>query len=235
MCGVCGERGLPGDEDVEADVAATMGGTLESWREDELDERWSIRDEDRESDKAALESRIRWKRLRAAAVRRVLFSAEPASSLEWRRSFFVSRSLRKSWMLSSSSCMDPELAGPVAASVSSPDPGWADEAALALPLLFWSSSVLLVVPPDDRRARLCEKLLLYLVVGAGLGELEVDAACSESDDGFLAVTAGAFGGGLWASSVNDPSVGTWPLASLGEVPSGEAPNGEADRVGCLKG
>lgn len=34
-----GDIGLPGDEDVEIEVPATMGGTLDNCRLDELDER----------------------------------------------------------------------------------------------------------------------------------------------------------------------------------------------------
>ena len=37
--GVCGDIGLPGEDDVETEVAATIGGTLDSCRLDELDER----------------------------------------------------------------------------------------------------------------------------------------------------------------------------------------------------
>jgi hypothetical protein len=56
---VWGEVGLPGEDDVEAEVAATIGGTLESCRLEEVDDRCSINEEDIESDKAALESRMR--------------------------------------------------------------------------------------------------------------------------------------------------------------------------------
>jgi hypothetical protein len=55
--GVWGETGFPGDDDVEADVAATIGGTLESCRLEELEERCS--DIDIDSDRAVFESRIR--------------------------------------------------------------------------------------------------------------------------------------------------------------------------------
>jgi hypothetical protein len=48
--------GLPGDDEVEAEVAATIGGTLESCLLEELEERCN--DMDIESDRAALESRI---------------------------------------------------------------------------------------------------------------------------------------------------------------------------------
>jgi hypothetical protein len=49
--GVCGEMGFPGDDAVEKEVPATIGGTLESWRLDEEDDRCSIMDEETESDR----------------------------------------------------------------------------------------------------------------------------------------------------------------------------------------
>jgi hypothetical protein len=54
--GVWGDTGFPGDEDVDAEVAATIGGTLDNCRLDELEERWY--ETDMESDSAAFESRI---------------------------------------------------------------------------------------------------------------------------------------------------------------------------------
>ena len=99
---MCGDIGLPGDEDVEAEVAATIGGTLDNWRLEELDERWSINDEDMDSDSTALESRIRWKRVNAAEV--LLVEASIPAALDGvRRSFLVSNILRKSEIFSSSS------------------------------------------------------------------------------------------------------------------------------------
>ncbi len=75
-------------------------------------------------------------------------------------------------MLSSSVGIEPELAAPPSART--PEPGWAvDEVTLALPLLLLSSSVLLP-PPTDSFALRCPKLLLYLDIGAGLGELELE-------------------------------------------------------------
>jgi hypothetical protein len=58
VCGVCGEIGFPGEEDADIEVAATIGGTLESCLLDELDERCNNRDEDMDSVKALLDSRI---------------------------------------------------------------------------------------------------------------------------------------------------------------------------------
>ena len=48
--------------------------------------------------------------------------------------------------------LQPELPAWSVASFISPDPGWADDVALPLPLLPWSSSVLVVVLPDDSLA-----------------------------------------------------------------------------------
>jgi hypothetical protein len=39
VCGVCGDRGLPGEEEIDMEAGLTMLGTLASWRLDELDER----------------------------------------------------------------------------------------------------------------------------------------------------------------------------------------------------
>ena len=47
--GVCGEMGLPGEEEVETEAPARAGGTPESWRLEELDERWRTVEEDMES------------------------------------------------------------------------------------------------------------------------------------------------------------------------------------------
>lgn len=151
--GVCGEIGLPGDEEVDMDVPAIIGGTLESCRLEELDERCSNIEEDMESDNAAFESRIRWNLDKAAVVRRVEASTDAESLGAWKllRSFFVSSSFRKSEILSSSVWSDPELPPP---SARIPEPGWAtDDVRLVLPLLLLSSSVLLA-PPDDSLALL---------------------------------------------------------------------------------
>lgn len=58
VCGVCGEIGFPGDDDVEIDVAATMGGTLDSCRLDEDDERCRSIDEVKDSVRMLCDSRI---------------------------------------------------------------------------------------------------------------------------------------------------------------------------------
>ena len=93
MAGVCGVRGeirSPGEVELDKDVAATMGGTLDSWRLEELDERWSMSDEDIESDSAALESRSRWNLDKAALVRFVDASTAWESDGVWKllSSFF---------------------------------------------------------------------------------------------------------------------------------------------------
>ena len=73
--GVWGEIGLPGDDDIDIDVPATIAGTLDNWRLEELDDRFKRRDDDMESDKAAFVSLIRWNLDKAAVVRRVEASA----------------------------------------------------------------------------------------------------------------------------------------------------------------
>jgi hypothetical protein len=55
---VCGETGLPGDEDADIEVAATIGGTLDNCRLDELDDRCIIVDEDIDSVRRLFDSRI---------------------------------------------------------------------------------------------------------------------------------------------------------------------------------
>jgi hypothetical protein len=55
-----------------------------------------------------------------------------------------------------------------------PDPGCVEDDKLCFPLLFWSSSTILLVPPNEDLARRCVKLLLYLLIGAGFGELDAD-------------------------------------------------------------
>ena len=59
VCGVRGDMRSPGDEDVDSEVPATIGGTLDNCRLEELEERWPSIDEDMESDKTACESRRR--------------------------------------------------------------------------------------------------------------------------------------------------------------------------------
>lgn len=60
MWGVCGDTGFPGDDDADIDVAATIGGTLDSCRLDELEDRCNKVEDDIDSVKALLESRIDW-------------------------------------------------------------------------------------------------------------------------------------------------------------------------------
>ena len=56
---MCGDSGFPGEEDEDTEAPATMGGILESCRLEELEERFITNDEDKDSDKTALDSRIR--------------------------------------------------------------------------------------------------------------------------------------------------------------------------------
>ena len=139
-------------------------------------------------------------------------------------------------MFSSSSCIDPELP-PLFASAMSPDPGCcAEDVPLILPLLFWSSSILVVVPPLDSRARRCPKLLLKRVIGAGLGEPDIEEGivCSwASDTDFL--WPRLVGGGMWLSSVKEPRTGRLPAIVRGELDNGDNTIGEADKTGALKG
>jgi len=99
-----------------------MGGTLESWRLEELEERWRRREEDIESDRAEVESRMRWNLDRAAVVR-LIEASRAARSVRLRlfSSLFCSSSPMKSLRLSSSVWTDPEL--PPSPSFSVPDPG----------------------------------------------------------------------------------------------------------------
>ena len=78
--------GFPGEDEVEIDVPATIGGTPESCRLEEADDLCNINDEDMESDNAALESRILWNRFNAAAVLLVEASAA-TEDVDDRRSF----------------------------------------------------------------------------------------------------------------------------------------------------
>jgi hypothetical protein len=127
-------------------------------------------DEDIDSVKALLDSRIDWNFESWALVR--LVDASPEGS-KLCKVFLLSSSFRNSDMLSSSVCNEPELA-PVPASARIPDPGWAEEDRLCFPLLPWSSSTNLLAPPKDDLPRRCVKLLLYLLMGAGLGELDAE-------------------------------------------------------------
>lgn len=219
------------------DVPATIGGTPDNCRLEEAEDLCNIREEDMESDSAALESRIRWNRLSAAAVLLVDASAAPEDGDD-NRSFCSSIIFKNSEMFSpSSSATEPELPPPVAGSVIKPDPGCAEDVVLPLPLLAWSSSVRSVVPPDDNRARRWLKLLLYLVSGVGLGELEVDEAATLSDVNEPALRPAGVGlaDGATPSSVKDPNVGTLAECVRGELAKGETPRGDADSVGVLNG
>ena len=82
--GVCGEIAFPGEDDVEKDVPATIGGTPpERCLLDELEDRCNNREDDIESERAVFESLIRWKRVKAAFVLRV----DASTSVGLRRSF----------------------------------------------------------------------------------------------------------------------------------------------------
>lgn len=98
-----GEIGFPGDEAVEMEVPAAIGGIPESCLLDELDERCICTDEDIESDSAAFESRIRWNRVKAADVAVVLRTgALLVESAGFIKSFRISSIFRNSEMFSSS-------------------------------------------------------------------------------------------------------------------------------------
>lgn len=104
------------------------------------DERCIISDEDSESPKDAVSSRIPLYLDNAAVVRRIEASAEAALGRFSLTSFFASNKRMKSFKSSSSSfCalgIDPELP-PVAPSASTSDPSrLVEEEVLCLPLLF---------------------------------------------------------------------------------------------------
>lgn len=111
-----------------------------------------------ESVRALLDSRISWNFESWAAVFLEATDSPDLFGSKLLSVFRLSRAFRNSEMLSSSVAKDPELATPPA-SVSSPEPGWAEEERLCFPLLAWSSSPLLC-PPKDGRPRRCVKLLL---------------------------------------------------------------------------
>lgn len=121
--GVCGETGFPGEDAGDIEVPATIGGTLDNCRLDELDERCRYNEECIEFDKASFESFMRWNLLRAALVRLVEASLAAWSFevLKLFKSFFWSSIFKKSEILSSSVCIEPELAPPTSART--PDPG----------------------------------------------------------------------------------------------------------------
>jgi hypothetical protein len=59
VCGVCGEIGFPGDDAVEIEVPAIMAGTLDNCLLEEDEERWSMVEDDTESERAVCESLMR--------------------------------------------------------------------------------------------------------------------------------------------------------------------------------
>lgn len=134
---------------MEIEVPATIPGTPESCLLEALDERcMPCIEDDIDSERAVLESRIPRKRDRAAEVAVVLRARLSMSvSLEgFSKSFLRSSIFRNSEMFWSSAWIESALV-PVA-SASNPEPGWAPEdVALALPLELSSSA--LVTFPDD--------------------------------------------------------------------------------------
>jgi len=124
------------------------------------EERCSIIDDESESVKAACESRKRWNLERAAVVRLAEASREASSvRLKLLRSFFSVKNFKKSEMLSSSVCRDPEL--PSSPSANKPEFGWLEEFKLAFPLLLSSSVLFVLLPPPDENLDLrWPKLLL---------------------------------------------------------------------------
>jgi hypothetical protein len=129
---VCGEIGFPGDDDVDRDVAATMGGTLDNCRLEEDEDRCRRIDEVNDSVRMLCDSRIDWNLVSCDVVRLVAASAPPFRKLG--KLLLLSRTLRKSEILSSSVWRDPEL--PAVASANIPDPGCTEEDdRLCFPLL----------------------------------------------------------------------------------------------------
>lgn len=158
VCGVWGEMGFPGDEAVDMEVPEIIGGTPDSCLLEDVDERCKCIDDDIESDSAAFESRMRWKRARAAEVEvgRLKPDSSDVELLGFMRSFLVSSIFKNSEIFSSSAWNDSALV-PVA-SASKPEPGCTfDEAALALSLEL-SSSVFIVPPVDGRPRRWLKEL-----------------------------------------------------------------------------
>jgi len=58
VCGVCGDTGFPGEDETDIEVAATIGGTLDSCLLDELEDRCNIVDDDIDSVSALFDSLI---------------------------------------------------------------------------------------------------------------------------------------------------------------------------------
>lgn len=104
VCGVCGEIGFPGDEAVETEVPATIGGTPDNCLLEAFEERRRCIDDDMDSERAAFESRMRWKRVRAAEAAVGLRGPDSSDAeLEgFIRSFLKSSIFKNSEMFSSS-------------------------------------------------------------------------------------------------------------------------------------
>ena len=137
MCGVCGEIGLPGEDEVETEVPWTIGGTLDSWRLDELEDRCKSREDESESDRTALDSLIPRNLDNAAVVLRIDASRAASSSrLKLFKSFFCSSKAMKSLSLSSSVVGIGLELPPCWPSFIKSESGCADDEALCFPLLF---------------------------------------------------------------------------------------------------
>lgn len=238
VCGVWGEEiGFPGEDEVETEVPWTIGGTPDN-RLDDVEDRCSRREEDRESERAELESLMRWNRVRAAEVRRVAASMA-ADRVGLKRSFLKSSIFKKSEIFSSSACMESALV-PVA-SARMPEPGCAvDDVALPLPLELLSSSTR-GVPPEESRPRRWLKELLYFEIGAGLGDAEFDDPIACSGGATVDFRGNGVGppGGVdcrFVASAEGPVVGGRTMPMRGAAPRGDSPSaGEADSGGALNG
>lgn len=105
MCGVCGEIGLPGDDEPDKDAPPISPGIFDSCRLEDDDDRCSMTEEDMESDKCVLESRMRVNLEYCAAVRCELALTDAWSVLLKlvRPREFVSSIFKKSPMLCASS------------------------------------------------------------------------------------------------------------------------------------
>lgn len=136
VCGVWGDIGFPGEDEVETEVPWTIGGTLDNCRLEELEDRCKSKEDDTESERTAWDSFIPRNLERAAVVLRMVASRVASSSLlKLFKSFFCSNSAIKSFRLSSSvGGMDPEL--PPWPSLIDSESGCAEDEALCFPLLF---------------------------------------------------------------------------------------------------
>jgi hypothetical protein len=234
MCGVWGEMGLPGEEEVEIEPGI-MPGTFCSWRLDELEDLCRTVDDCIDSVSWPVESRIRENLLYCVAVRCELALNEALSVLlRLDKPLFLSSSLRKSAMLSSSPCTEPELAPP-SPSWSVLDSRLVDET-LALPLLLLSSSTLLL-ETEGNRALLLLKLDAYLWMGAGLGELDAEEPTAVS------ATAPGLRKAIWGSVDSDDFLACassglpalLPMELLGELERKLPAAGDDDKEPALKG